>query len=246
MTDPENDPENMDTLNSTVPPAAPVARGTVKHIVWDWNGTLFDDQDLVLAATNASLTAIGVDRQITGTRYKELYQRPMEAFYAALIGFPVAEEQWPVLDAAFAAHYLSHVGECGLSADALAAMDTWSPRTQSLLSMFGHEDLLRITRALEVHGRFHRIDGRPAELDFGPKAKYLVKHLEQLRAHEPDLTADQVALIGDCADDAYAAFHVGAQAVLYTGGSSSRSVLEQVGVPVVDTLSEAVALLAEY
>ena len=217
---------------------------TVKHIVWDWNGTLFDDQDLVLAATNASLAAIGVDRHITNERYKELYQRPMEEFYAALIGFPVTAAQWPMLDAAFADHYLSHVRECGLSADALAAMDAWSPRSQSLLSMFGHEDLLRLTRELELHGRFHRIDGRPPELDFGPKAKYLVKHLEHLRVHDPDLTADQVALIGDCADDAYAAFHVGARAVLYTGGSSSRTVLEKVGVPVVDTLSEAVALLA--
>ncbi|HZU55313.1 MAG TPA: HAD hydrolase-like protein [Actinocrinis sp.] len=217
----------------------------IKHIVWDWNGTLFDDQDLVLAATNASLAAIGVDRHITNDRYKELYQRPMEDFYAALIGFPVAAAQWPVLDAAFAEYYLSRVRECGLSEDALAAMDAWSPRSQSLLSMFGHEDLLRLTRDLELHGRFHRIDGRPAELDFGPKAKYLVKHLEHLRAQDPELTPDQVALIGDCADDAYAAFHVGAQAVLYTGGSSSRSVLEKVGVPVVDTLSEAVTLLAE-
>jgi phosphoglycolate phosphatase-like HAD superfamily hydrolase len=217
----------------------------IKHIVWDWNGTLFDDQDLVLTATNASLAAIGVDRHITNERYKDLYQRPMEDFYAALIGFPVSAAQWPVLDAAFAEHYLSRVRECGLSADALAAMDAWSPRSQSLLSMFGHEDLLRLTRDLELHGRFHRIDGRPPELDFGPKAKYLVKHLEHLRAHDPELTPDQVALIGDCADDAYAAFHVGAQAVLYTGGSSSRAVLEKVGVPVVDSLSEAVALLAE-
>ncbi|MBS2962839.1 HAD family hydrolase [Actinocrinis puniceicyclus] len=219
---------------------------TVKHIVWDWNGTLFDDQDLVVAATNASLAAIGVRQRITNDQYKDLYQRPMEDFYAALIGFAVSPAQWPVLDAAFGEHYLSHMRECGLSADALAAMDAWSPRTQSLLSMFGHEDLLRLTGEMELHGRFHRIDGRPAELDFGPKAKYLVQHLEQLRAHEPALTADQVALIGDCADDAYAAFHVGARAVLYTGGSSSRTVLEQVGVPVVDSLSEAVALLAQH
>ncbi|MET7439947.1 HAD family hydrolase, partial [Streptomyces sp. NPDC005568] len=34
--------------------------------------------------------------------------------------------------------------------------------------------------------------------------------------------------------------HVGAKAVLYTGGSHSRASLEVVGVPVVDTLEEAV------
>ncbi|MDV9174301.1 HAD family hydrolase, partial [Streptomyces sp. W16] len=37
------------------------------------------------------------------------------------------------------------------------------------------------------------------------------------------------------------ALHVGARAVLYTGGSHSRASLEVVGVPVVDSLAEAVA-----
>lgn len=222
----------------------------IRHIVWDWNGTLFDDQELVLAATNASLVAVGVHQVITNERYKDLYQRPMENFYEALVGFPISAADWPVLDAAFAEHYLSHVRERGLSSDALTAMDAWSahthsPRTQSLLSMFGHEDLLRLTGEFELHSRFGRIDGRPEDPDFGPKAKYLVKHLEQLRAEQPDLTADQIGLIGDCADDAHAAFHVGATVVLYTGGSSSRAVLEKVGVPVVDTLTEAVEVLAE-
>jgi phosphoglycolate phosphatase-like HAD superfamily hydrolase len=48
-------------------------------------------------------------------------------------------------------------------------------------------------------------------------------------------------VIGDAADDAVAARHVGARAVLYTGGSHSRASLETVpGVPVGDTLEEAV------
>ena len=47
-------------------------------------------------------------------------------------------------------------------------------------------------------------------------------------------------MIGDAADDAVAARHVGARAVLYTGGSHSRASLEAVGVPVVDSLQEAV------
>ena len=47
-------------------------------------------------------------------------------------------------------------------------------------------------------------------------------------------------VIGDAVDDALAAAHVGARAVLYTGGSHSRASLEKAGVPVVDTLAEAV------
>lgn len=52
-------------------------------------------------------------------------------------------------------------------------------------------------------------------------------------------------LIGDAADDARAALEVGAQAVLYSGGSHTRANLEPVGVPVVDSLAEAVALARE-
>jgi phosphoglycolate phosphatase-like HAD superfamily hydrolase len=216
----------------------------IRHIVWDWNGTLFDDQDVVLAATNASLRAVGIARHVTADQYQESYRRPMEEFYAELVGQDIGADQWPVLDSAFGEYYLAHMRDCGLNREALAAMDAWAPRGQSLLSMFGHENLLELTGEFELHARFGRIDGRPADPDFGPKAKYLVRHLTELQAQDPTLAPDEVALIGDCADDAYAAFHVGASAVLFTGGSSSRSTLEKVGCPVVDSLTEAVGLLS--
>ena len=53
---------------------------------------------------------------------------------------------------------------------------------------------------------------------------------------------DRTVVIGDAADDAVAAAHVGARAVLYTGGSHSRASLEAAGAPVVDSLAEAGAV----
>jgi phosphoglycolate phosphatase-like HAD superfamily hydrolase len=64
----------------------------------------------------------------------------------------------------------------------------------------------------------------------------MVRHLASLATVDPARTV----VIGDAADDAVAARHVGARAVLYTGGSHSRASLEEAGVPVVDTLAEAV------
>jgi phosphoglycolate phosphatase-like HAD superfamily hydrolase len=64
----------------------------------------------------------------------------------------------------------------------------------------------------------------------------MVRHLSLLTGVDPARTV----VIGDAADDAVAARHAGAQAVLYTGGSHSRASLEGVGAPVVDTLAEAV------
>jgi phosphoglycolate phosphatase-like HAD superfamily hydrolase len=51
-------------------------------------------------------------------------------------------------------------------------------------------------------------------------------------------------LIGDSVDDAVAAAAVGARCVLYTGGLTDRDKLATVGVPVVDTLADAVALVS--
>lgn len=64
----------------------------------------------------------------------------------------------------------------------------------------------------------------------------MVRHIGSLAGVDPERTV----VIGDAADDAVAALHVGARAVLYTGGSHSRASLEGVGVPVVDSLEEAV------
>ena len=51
-------------------------------------------------------------------------------------------------------------------------------------------------------------------------------------------------MIGDSVDDALAAASVGARCVLYSGGFTDAVRLAEVGVPVVDSLIEAVAIAA--
>ncbi|SCF76528.1 HAD-hyrolase-like [Streptomyces sp. DconLS] len=102
--------------------------------------------------------------------------------------------------------------------------------------MYGHEELVPLVRGFGIEEQFVRVDGRTGPSG-GSKAEHMVRHLSWLTgAVEPGRTV----VIGDAADDAVAARHVGAGAVLYTGGSHSRASLEEVGVPVVDTLAEAV------
>ena len=218
----------------------------IRHIVWDWNGTLFDDQPLVTRSTNASLGAVGFPA-LAADRYQDLYRRPLQEFYLAMVGREFDAGEWELVEDAFSTTYSAGMRECGLAADALAALDTWSPRSQSLLSMYDHDKLVPLTDAFGLTTRLVRVDGRPPALDYGPKAKYLAAHLTQLQTVDPGLVAAQVALVGDCVDDAMAALEIGATAVLYTGGSSSRQNLEAagLGLPVVDSLTAAVALLRD-
>ena len=218
--------------------------GAIRHIVWDWNGTLFDDQPLVTRATNASLSAVGF-APLAAERYQDLYRRPLQEFYRAMVGRAFNAQEWALVEEAFSRTYAEGMNACVLTADAVNAVDSWAPQPQSLLSMYDHDKLVPLIETFGLGTRLARVDGRPPALDYGPKTKYLAAHLAHLQVLDPDLTAADVALIGDCVDDALAALEVGATAVLYTGGSSSRRNLEAagLGLPVVDTLTEAVALL---
>ncbi|WUH93280.1 HAD family hydrolase [Streptomyces sp. NBC_00433] len=206
------------------------------HLVWDWNGTLFHDIDAVIEATNASFAELGLP-PITLDRYRELYCVPVPRFYERLIGRLPSDAEWEVMDAAFHRHYWALADGCRLAdgaADLLAARRA-AGLTQSLCSLAPHAQLVPIVAAHGITDHFLRVDGRKDTSTAG-KAAQMVRHLESLGTIDPR----QVVVIGDALDDAAAAAHVGARAVLYTGGSHSRTALESAGVPVVDSLAEAV------
>ncbi|WOX24064.1 HAD family hydrolase [Streptomyces solicathayae] len=213
-----------------------------KHLVWDWNGTLLDDIHAVIGATNAAFEELGLEA-ITLERYRELYTVPVPKFYERLMGRLPTDAEWVVMDDAFHKHYWARADACGLTAGAaeLLAERQAAGRTQSLLSLAPHDRLIPIVRRHGIEERFVRVDGR-VDASTAGKAEHMVRHL---RALGSVVSPERVVVIGDAADDAVAAAHVGAKAVLFTGGSHSRASLARVGVPVVDSLAEAVAVADE-
>lgn len=206
------------------------------HLVWDWNGTLFHDIDAVVEATNASFGEIGLP-PITLQRYREMYCVPVPRFYERLIGRLPTDDEWAVMDASFHRHYWALAESCGLAdgaADLLAARSA-AGFTQSLCSLAPHDRLVPVVASHGISGHFRRVDGRTDSSTDG-KAAQMARHLDALGITD----ARSVVVIGDALDDAVAAAHVGAHAILYTGGSHSRAGLETAGVPVVDSLAEAV------
>ncbi|CAL9470004.1 HAD family hydrolase [Streptomyces sp. NPDC057837] len=209
---------------------------TGAHIVWDWNGTLFHDIDAIIGATNAAFAELGLE-PLTLEKYRELYCVPVPKFYERLMGRLPTEAEWEVMDDIFHRYYAEHRVTCGLTAGVEELLAGWrsTGRSQSILSMYVHEELVPLVRGFGIEPHFIRVDGRTGPSG-GSKAEHMVRHLGALSGVAPERTV----VIGDAADDAVAALHVGARAVLYTGGSHSRASLEAVGVPVVDTLEEAV------
>ncbi|SDY06280.1 Phosphoglycolate phosphatase, HAD superfamily [Micromonospora pattaloongensis] len=208
------------------------------HLVWDWNGTLLNDLHLVVSATNAAFASVA-GPTVTAEEHRVQFRRPISAYYAEVLGRAVDAEEFGRLDTIFHDAYRSGLTTCELADDAKSAIESWQG-TQSLLSMWFHEELLPAVETYGLTTSFRRVDGLRAAVGGGPKADHLARHLAEL-----GIDGRSAVLIGDSIDDADAAESVGATCVLYTGGFTDAERLRASGRPVADTLTEAVALAGQ-
>lgn len=205
------------------------------HLVWDWNGTLLNDLDLVVSATNDAFASVG-GPAVTADEHRRDFRRPVADYYAHVLGRPVSVDEFALLDRVFHETYRAGLPSVELTPDAREAIAAWRG-TQSLLSMWFHHELVPTITRFDLE--FARVDGLREELGGGFKAAHLKAHLAELR-----LDPSEVVLIGDSVDDADAAAEAGARCVLYSGGFTDPVRLRTCGVPLADTLMEAVALAA--
>lgn len=214
----------------------------MRHIVWDWNGTLFDDLHIVVDAVNVSLGELGVD-PIDAAAYRAHYRRPVHLFYEALLDRPVPPDEMAAIDTWFHDAYHASLDRAGLAPDARAAVGAVvrAGATQSVLSMWWHDRLVLAVRAFDLAEHMLAVDGHrggPGET----KEQHLRHHTEQLGRLYRGIDRAEIVAVGDITDDAAAAEAVGIHCVLYDGGSQPRADLEATGMPVADSLLEAVYL----
>jgi phosphoglycolate phosphatase-like HAD superfamily hydrolase len=208
---------------------------TRTHLVWDWNGTLLDDLDLVVSSTNQAFAAVG-GSPVSAEEHRRRFRRPVAEFYAETLGRAVEQDEFERLDKIFHDAYRLGLTTTGLAHDALAALRAW-PGTQSLLSMWFHEELVPALETYGLAGVFTRVDGLRTAVGGDLKAGHLARHLVEL-----GVPGERAVLIGDSLDDAAAAETVGGACVLYTGGFTDPARLRASGLPVADTLLGAVEL----
>ena len=209
-------------------------RVPVSHVVWDWNGTLFDDFWLTARIATATLTEMGVPG-ISGEAVRDSFTRPFHVFYSRLLGRTVTAEEFAYIRRRYEAEYDSEVFGLSLQHDAERALELVAVRaTQSLLSMAPDGQLQALVDHHAIRHRFLRVEGSPTASSDGNKATRLRDHLATLHI-EPQ----RCVIVGDTVDDQEAAAGCGARAVLVTSGSQSRAALEATGSVVVDTLLDA-------
>ena len=208
------------------------------HLVWDWNGTLLDDLQLMVDATNAAFASVGGPR-ISADQHRTLFRRPIIDYYTEVLGRSIDDEAFARCDRIFHDAYRDGLTVCGLAADATTAMRSWQGTPVTALHV------------VPRRAGADRADLRP-ERPLPPRRRAARHRRRRAEGRSPGPAPDRagrcrgssVVLIGDSIDDALAADAVGARCVLYAGGVTHPDRLRDSGWPVADSLTEAVRLAA--
>ncbi len=93
----------------------------IRHVVWDWNGTLFDDLDAALGTINAVLGEYGLERLADLAAYRSVFTFPVSAYYDRL-GLGPASGRFEEAAARYMAVWAGLSAECRLRPGAEEAL----------------------------------------------------------------------------------------------------------------------------
>jgi phosphoglycolate phosphatase len=206
-------------------------------VIWDFNGTLIDDIDPVVASVNSQLEKRGLPR-VTTARYREVFGFPVEDYYRRL-GLDFENETIAELAAGFFAEYTPKLQGCSLHegiAEALDRLASLGVRQFVLLvmeqgmlqEMIGHSGIDRFFEG--VYGLANQ-EG----------ASKVARGEELLRDFRIDPAS--ALLIGDTDHDAEVGAALGVSTILVSWGHQSEARLRGSDIPVVRDASELLSFV---
>lgn len=205
----------------------------VRHVVWDWNGTLLDDTWLCVDILNHLLSAHRLP-PTTIDDYRRQFSFPVIHYYR-LLGFSLENGSFHQLSEDFIRLYSQRCLECRLFDDVREALRLISSAGlgQSILSA-NRQDILESTVAsYNLTAWFAHLSG---ERDI-----YATGKIEAGRAlaNRLSLPGQAILLIGDTLHDAEVASTLGWNCLLVSRGHNDHERLLTARHPVVNSLSLA-------
>ena len=206
------------------------------HLMWDFNGTIFDDAEAGIKSVNKMLCERELAPIPSKERYQEIFDFPIEEYYRSL-GFDFDREPYEVLAPIWVDLYNMNAENAGTCEGVEATMEAVRALgvEQSVLSACELGMLNRYLERLGVRKYLNEVMG----LDNIHARSKLALAYEWV-ARNPGA---KVLMIGDTTHDFETAQALGADCVLYAGGHQSRAKLERCGCPVVDHICEIIDYL---
>ncbi len=200
------------------------------HVVWDWNGTLFDDIDFSIECVNSLLKKYGLNT-LTREKYYEVFGFPISDYYKR-VGFDFNKTPYDVLAKEYMDKYMPGSYFCPLREGAQAAIDKLNSmgcknivlsasKKDYLLSQMKHTGIKNIDAVYGI-GNIHAA----GKQELASRVRKEYKDAKML-------------FIGDTPHDMLAAKAANADWVFVSGGHKAADELKKYGA-VFDHLAEVV------
>jgi phosphoglycolate phosphatase len=204
------------------------------HIIWDWNGTLFNDVELCAGIMNLLLTQESLPN-ISIQKYKEIFTFPVMEYYR-IAGHTFERNSFEVLGKQFMDEYEIRKNNCDLFngvKELLAELQSKNIN-QHLLSAYEQNSLNRIVKYYAINSYFQNIVGLD-NIYAGGKT-HLAKDLAmKIRSNG---TSGNILFIGDTIHDYEVAKEIDADCILLTHGHQDKERLLSLKIPVANDFSE--------
>ena len=200
------------------------------HLLWDFNGTVFDDIEACRLSVNSMLAARGLPT-LTVEDYREVFDFPVKDYYAR-VGFDFDREPFEVLAPIWVAEYNRRSRASAVFPGVTEVMAQVRARgiRQEILSATEAEMLGGQIRSLGLDALLDGWNGMSSIHASGKESLALA-----WREAHPQA---RVLFVGDTTHDAHVAALMGADCLLFDGGHMSRHRLEACGVGIIHAFGE--------
>ena len=211
------------------------------HIIWDWNGTLFNDVELCASIMNLLLAQESLPN-ISIQRYKEIFTFPVIEYYK-IAGHTFERNSFEVLGKQFMVEYELRKGDCNLFPGVIELLSTLQENNiqQHLLSAYEQQSLNTIIRLYSIDNYFQNVVGLDNIYANG-KSHLALDLVKRIRSNGKALN---ILLIGDTIHDYEVAREINSHCILISHGHQDEKQLLKSGFPVVRNFNELSRLIKE-
>lgn len=203
-----------------------------KHIIWDWNGTIFNDVELGIEIINKLLSERGL-KTITIEEYRNYFTIPVKDYYTKL-GFDFGKESFEIIGRLWIEEYEKRKYEYSLYYGIIEVLEKINEIgiEQSILSAYSQHTLEEMVNYFNLRKYFKYIVG----LDNIYAASKLHLGIDLMK--KLGNGKGETLLIGDTLHDYEVASEIGADCILVANGHQSRNILLESGTKVINNILE--------
>lgn len=207
-------------------------KSRIKHLIWDWNGTLFNDVDLGVSIINNLLKNNNLP-SITYKKYRNIFTFPVYEYYQKA-GFDFNKTSFEILGRMFIEQYEKRKFEMNLFEGAREILQYAKDKgiKQSVLSAYKHDTLLEVLQHYNILQFFENVSGLD-NIYAGSKERLGLELRKKI-----NLNIEEILFIGDTLHDADVAKAMDVECVLISNGHQSPKKLIANGNVVISDISE--------